>query len=317
MVTAGRGRRPAIGGYTGAGTVRHVPYRGHSGVSRTGAERGEGTVPETVAPGSLSWAELRRRYTVLDDSAVLVVNKPAGISVMGERHETDLVRTARDGGEELWPVHRIDKVTSGAVLLARNLDVHSGLTRQFTRRTVDKVYLAVTRSSGLPERGTVDLPLVTAGSGRVRVAAERGRIAADGTDEAGRWSVAADDVFAHTRTYPSLTTFAKVAEGSGHTLLAVRPVSGRRHQIRVHLAWIGHPIDGDPLFDRAAAGRGVRTLLHSWQLAFDAAWSGGARLRVAADPGDDFWAPVLAAHVVGTPAVLLDRAARAVEALGG
>ena len=64
-------------------------------------------------------------------------------------------------------------------------------------------------------------------------------------------------------------------------------MTGRRHQIRVHLAWIGHPIEGDPLFAKAAAGR---TLLHSWRLGFDAAWAGGQRIQVEAPPGTDFWA---------------------------
>ena len=75
------------------------------------------------------------------------------------------------------------------------------------------------------------------------------------------------------RTYPSVTAFATVWQDGRHALLAVRPVTGRRHQIRVHLAWIGHPVEGDPLFGATGA---PRTLLHSWRLAFDAAWRGGS-----------------------------------------
>jgi tRNA pseudouridine32 synthase/23S rRNA pseudouridine746 synthase len=62
----------------------------------------------------------------------------------------------------------------------------------------------------------------------------------------------------------------------------------------VHLAWIGHPIEGDPLFDKSAAGR---TLLHSWRLGFDAAWAGGRRIHVEAPPGPDFWAALPAGEV--------------------
>jgi tRNA pseudouridine32 synthase/23S rRNA pseudouridine746 synthase len=98
------------------------------------------------------------------------------------------------------------------------------------------------------------------------------------------------EVFTHTRTYPSLTTFASVWEEQDHTLLAVQPVTGRRHQIRVHLAWIGHPIEGDPLFDSRPGPGAQRTGLHSWRLAFDAPWSDGSRIQVEAPPGDDFWA---------------------------
>jgi tRNA pseudouridine32 synthase/23S rRNA pseudouridine746 synthase len=285
-----------------------------------------------------SWTEIRAHGVVYEDEAILALDKPAGISVMGERHDLDLVRLAAAAGEELFPVHRIDKATSGLVLFARELRFHGDLTRQFQRRTVDKSYLVLTRTRGLPAEGTIDLPLSVGRKSRVRVAANRADIVAHlltagasadlvattsadlltagasadlltagasadlvtvgaapagarpaGAPAAatvGRWSIPAGAVFDHVRTYPSVTTFVRLWEGGDFTLLSATPVSGRRHQIRVHLAWIGHPIEGDPLFDRAAASR---TLLHSWRLAID---SGGARRRLAAEPGDDFWAPV-------------------------
>jgi tRNA pseudouridine32 synthase/23S rRNA pseudouridine746 synthase/23S rRNA pseudouridine1911/1915/1917 synthase len=270
------------------------------------------------------WSSLRNTCVLFEDEAVLVLNKPAGISVMGERHETDIVRLAKDSGEELFPVHRIDKVTSGAILFAKELRFHGDLTRQFNRRTVAKAYLAITRSTGLPEWGTIDLPLSVGRKNRVRIAAERAAIVAD----AGRWSVAPDAVFTHVRTYPSVTTFATVCAGHQDTLLVVRPVTGRRHQIRVHLAWIGHEINGDPLFDRGTKNfdRGTknkdgkdkaattRTLLHSWRLAFDAAWLGGERIDLAAPPGPDFWAPV-SDRLDETPETLLRQADPALDRL--
>jgi tRNA pseudouridine32 synthase/23S rRNA pseudouridine746 synthase len=240
-----------------------------------------------------------RAGVAFEDEAVLVLNKPAGISVMGERHETDLVRMAAAAGEELFPVHRIDKVTSGAVLFAKELRWHGPLTRQFATRTVGKTYLAITGPGGLPARGVIDLPLSTGRKGRVRVAAPRASIAADAAH--GTWSVPEAEVFGNVRTYPSVTTFATVWQDGPHALLAVRPVTGRRHQIRVHLAWIGHPVEGDPLFGAGAP----RTLLHSWRLAFDAAWRGGARVQVEAAPGPDFWAPVAGALPGPGPAELL------------
>jgi tRNA pseudouridine32 synthase / 23S rRNA pseudouridine746 synthase len=232
------------------------------------------------------WARIRDGV-VFEDEAVLVLNKPAGVSVMGERHETDLVRMAAAAGEELFPVHRIDKVTSGSVLFAKELRWHGPLTRQFATRTVGKTYLAITGPGGLPAQGVIDLPLSTGRKGRVRVAAPRASIVADAAH--GTWSVPESEVFGHVRTYPSVTAFAAVWQDERHALLAVRPVTGRRHQIRVHLAWIGYPVEGDPLFGPVGA---PRTLLHSWRLAFDAAWRGGARVRAEAAPGPDFWAPV-------------------------
>jgi tRNA pseudouridine32 synthase/23S rRNA pseudouridine746 synthase len=259
------------------------------------------------------WTELRAERVLFEDEAVLVLNKPAGISVVGERHESDLVGLARDAGERLLPVHRIDKVASGAILFAKDQRVHAGLTRQFQQRSLDKAYLAITRSRGLPQQGTIELPLCAGRKNTVRVAAPRAAIV---TDQAGTgWSVASSEVFTHTRTYPSLTTFASVWESGRNTLLAVRPVTGRRHQIRVHLAWIGHPIEGDPLFDMGSAASGARTCLHSWRMAFDAAWSGGVRIGVEAAPGADFWAPVRARLPRDGATTIMGRAGRALERL--
>jgi len=237
------------------------------------------------------WQRLLGADPLYEDDAALVVNKPAGIAVTGERHETDMVRMAADHGVTLYPAHRIDKVTSGAVLFAKTLPHHGDLTRQFNRRTVAKTYLAATRSTGLPDHGTIELPLSVGRKNRVRVAAERGSIvAAD-----GRWTVPDDAVFTHVPTYPSTTEFTSVWTDGTYTLLAVRPLTGRRHQIRVHLAWIGHELVGDPLFTRSTSDE--RTLLHAWKLAFTAtwrvgAWRDGARIAVTAPPPPDFWAPL-------------------------
>jgi len=282
------------------------------------------------------WAQLRAEHAVLEDEAVLVLDKPAGISVTGERHETDLVRLARDAGEQLFPVHRIDKVTSGAVLLAKELRWHGGLTRQFAKQTVAKAYLAITSPGGLPAAGTIDLPLSVGRKNRVRVAAQRAAIVADET--AGRWSVPDAEVFGQVRVYPSVTAFHTLWQDQGRALLLVWPTTGRRHQIRVHLAWTGHAIVGDPLFATAgaaatgagapdagagAAGGGAvgagaaagRAYLHSWRLEFDAAWRDGARMRVEAPPGSGFWAP-LGEHGPGWPAGLLASARARCEERG-
>ncbi len=245
-----------------------------------------------------SWADLRARV-LAETRDYLVLDKPAGISVTGERHDTDLVRIAAEAGEQVIPVHRIDKVTSGVLLLARSTATHGPLTRQFTKRTVAKSYLAITRSIGLPESGVVDLPLATGRKNRVRVAAPREEI---GYSD-GRWTVPAAAV--RPKSFPSVTRLRRLWEGTGHTLVLADPETGRRHQIRVHLAWIGHPIAGDPLFAATTPpaaparpedlpGPGAsdhpRTLLHAWRLAFDDA--DGRRIEVRADPPVDFWAPV-------------------------
>ncbi|OAA26182.1 tRNA pseudouridine32 synthase / 23S rRNA pseudouridine746 synthase [Frankia sp. EI5c] len=242
------------------------------------------------------WTRIRQERTLFEDEAVLALDKPVGVSVVGERHDTDLVSMAKEAGEELFPAHRIDKVTSGVVLFAKQLRVHGDLTRQFNRRTVEKTYLALTRTRGLPAAATIDLPLSVGRKNRVRIAANRADIVAvpaasgdagdAGDAGAALWTVPAAKTFPHVRTYPSVTRLTRVWEGKEHTLIAAHPVSGRRHQIRVHLAWVGHPIEGDPLFERAPT---TRTFLHAWRLDFDAPGEGGARMHAEAAPGPDFW----------------------------
>ena len=172
----------------------------------------------------MNWAELRERYLVSEDAAILALNKPAGISVTGERHDTDLVELAAAAGETLYPVHRIDKVTSGLILLARELGAHGQLTRQFNKQTADKAYLAIVESADLPDRGVIDLPLSVGRKNRVRIAAPREAIrtslerseSAIGTAGSGRWYVDESDLLA-AKNYPSVTHFATVARTADAT----------------------------------------------------------------------------------------------------
>ena len=195
-----------------------------------------------------------------EDADILALDKPPGISVMGERHDDDIVELAARDGEVLYPVHRIDKVTSGVVLLARTVAAHGPLTRQFAARSAAKGYLAVVEGTGLPERWTIDLPLGVGRKNRVRIAAPRERLHHDET--AARWTVDPVEVIAGKPNYPSVTEVHRLLTGDGRSLLLALPRTGRRHQIRVHLAWTGTPIVGDPLF----GGGGGRTRLHSWRL---------------------------------------------------
>ncbi len=217
-----------------------------------------------------------------------MLDKPAGISVMGERHDDDVVELAGRAGERLFPVHRIDKVTSGVVLLARSTAAHGPLTRQFADRSAVKGYLAVVEGTDLPERWTIDLPLGVGRKNRVRIAAPRDRLHYD--DGTARWSVAEADVLAGKSTYPSLTEVHRIATGAGRSLVLALPRTGRRHQIRVHLAWTGSPIVGDPLF--GASTSGDRAHLHAWRLYLPHGPRAGSDLRVVAPPDPAFLAPL-------------------------
>lgn len=222
-----------------------------------------------------TWEELHRTRTVHEDDQVLVLDKPEGISVTGERHGTDVVRLAAAEGTKLRPVHRIDKVTSGLVVLALTPAAHSDLTRQFTLRQVRKGYLAVLVGAELPDRGEIDLPLVTASSGRVRIAARRDSITWD--VDTRRFAVPAEAVDRGRRVFDSLTTFeVQDRDPKGDlALVALGPRTGRRHQIRVHTAWIGHPVAGDPLFRTTSrTEKFARTMLHAHRLSINLPWIG-------------------------------------------
>jgi tRNA pseudouridine32 synthase/23S rRNA pseudouridine746 synthase/23S rRNA pseudouridine1911/1915/1917 synthase len=236
---------------------------------------------DSLAVGT--WNDLRERYCVFEDDDLLALNKPPGLSVVGDNVADDILSLAQAAGEGLHPVHRIDKVTSGLILFARTAPAHAHLARLLNRHEVDKTYLAVVEGVGLPERGTIELPLSTGRKNRVRVAAQRDAIVHD--RDTGRWRVEEASVASSGRIYPSTTRFHRLAEADGRTLLTVQPVTGRKHQIRVHLAWIGYPVVGDPLFaPKGAPSR--RTLLHSWRLAFAAA--DGRRVDIEAPADAEF-----------------------------
>lgn len=226
-----------------------------------------------------TWPDLLARRTLLADDDIIALDKPTDLAVTGERHDTDVVDLAERAGERLYPVHRIDKVTSGIVLLARNLPAHGPLTRQFAARTAVKGYLAVVAGADLPDRWTIDLPLGVGRKNRVRIAAPREKLRFD----AGSWTVPEADVLIGKPTYPSITEVVRLGAVGDRTLLLAVPVTGRRHQIRVHLAWTGTPIVGDPLFGVP----GERTHLHSWRLHLPE-----TPLDVAAVPDAEFLGPV-------------------------
>lgn len=251
------------------------------------------------------WSELRRHIVLWEDDYALVVNKPPGLSVMGERYGSDLITIAADAGELLRWVNRIDKVTSGAVVLAKTGKSHGALTRQFAKRMVDKAYLAICGPGGFHEKGTIDVPLLTASSGRVRVAAERRHVRYDPTT--CTWYVRPADLL-RRKHYPSRTDYVKLWDDAENAVVLAMPVTGRRHQIRVHLAWVGHAIVGDPLFTKKTDAPTPRAYLHSLRIAFESIGSRSRRVEIEAQPGADFWEPVIERLAPCSPDGLLDAA---------
>jgi 23S rRNA pseudouridine955/2504/2580 synthase len=187
--------------------------------------------PPKPAPERLSEADVRfvRGLVVHDDGQVVALNKPAGLAVQGgpktPRHVDRLLPALDRDGERCRLVHRLDRDTAGLLLLGRGAGPAAHLTEQFRRGRVTKLYWALVRGRVREPQGMIDLALLKAGGpGRERMVG----------DDDGK---------------PAKTLFRVVARaGKVATWLALRPVTGRTHQLRAHCAAIGHPILGDPRY---------------------------------------------------------------------
>ncbi len=181
---------------------------------------------------------------LFEDADYLAVDKPAGVVSVagpGKGGLPELLRDVFPG--KLFPVHRLDRGASGVIVLAKNAAAHRHLNGEFDRRAVRKTYLALVDGVVAGNRGRINAPLREYGSGRMGVDKKRGK--------------------------PSSTDW-KVAERlEGATLVRLTPATGRRHQIRVHLYHIGHPILGDLRYgDRGRQERFPRLMLHALQVEF-------------------------------------------------
>lgn len=195
-----------------------------------------------------------------EDEDLLVVNKPAGLVVhpgAGNQdgtlvsallfREPEVFSSFSDREYRPGIVHRLDKDTSGVLLVARNVTAWQRLKESFREHEVAKLYLTVVRGSLAARTGTVEAPIGRSAVNRLKMAVTpNGRAA--------------------------LTKYRLLAERDGYSLLLVRLYTGRTHQIRVHMAHVGHPVAGDQLY----GGRNVpgipfaapSQLLHAWKIAF-------------------------------------------------
>lgn len=194
------------------------------------------------------------------DTSLLVFDKPAGLlCVPGRGPDKQDCLSAR--AERQWPdakvVHRLDMATSGLVLMARGIEAQRALNLAFEKRRVGKRYTAVvcgglraTATDIEPEDGwhTINLPLLLDWHNRPRSVVHH----SEGKPSVTRWRVAE----------------SQPGDPSGTTRLDLEPITGRSHQLRVHLQAMGHPIVGDPLYGAAPPEPGQRLLLHAQGIRF-------------------------------------------------
>ena len=211
-----------------------------------------------------------------EDDDLLAVNKPSGLVVHAGagRHDGTLVNrlvhrfgTLSNVGGELRPgiVHRLDRETSGVLLVAKTDTAHRHLSAQFAKRTTEKKYLALVHGLVAQETGRITAPISRDMIRRTRMTTKNTNGRASLTD------------------YRVLQRFKE----RKLTYLEVRIGTGRTHQIRVHMSSIGHPVYGDKLYGAPAPPEGFeRFFLHAWRIGFEQPTT-GERIEVEAPlPGD-------------------------------
>ena len=228
--------------------------------------------PQTVVPA-------REFAVLLEDDHLLAVNKPAGVAVHGGSGVSfgviEQLRMARPDARFLELVHRLDRDTSGVLLLAKKRSALTALQDQFRARDTGKVYAALVFGAWPDKLKVIDLPLHkthdAAGQRHVRVVSP-----------------------AHSDGLRSITLVKVLQQQAQTTLLDVTIKTGRTHQIRVHLAHAGHPIVGDPKYGDFVRNKAfarqhqlLRMFLHARQLAFNHPDS-GERITLAAPVPADF-----------------------------
>jgi 23S rRNA pseudouridine1911/1915/1917 synthase len=202
-----------------------------------------------------------------EDADVIAINKPAGMVVHtgAGRHSGTLVNavlhrfgTLSTVGGDLRPgiVHRLDRFTSGVILVARSDSAHRNLADQFAARQVEKIYVALVHGHVKDDQGRINTPIARDPVRRVRMTARLAN---------GRQAI---------------TSYKVLRRFDGFALVEVKIGTGRTHQIRVHLASIGYPVVGDKLYGAPASELG-RYFLHARQITFVSPGT-GERITVSA-----------------------------------
>ena len=228
-------------------------------------------IPETEDTANI--AEDIPITLLYEDESLAVVIKPCGMVVhpaAGNESGTlvnallyHLDSLSGIGGEKRpGIVHRLDKDTSGLLIVAKDDQAHAALSRQLSERQMEKHYLALAAGQMKGSEGSIDLAIGRSLKDRKKMAPRP-----DGRN--------------------ALTYWTLLEQRSDRALLDVRLVTGRTHQIRVHMAAIGHPVLGDPLYAARGTPKAGRLMLHAWRLKFTHPRT-GEELRFEAPPDESF-----------------------------
>ena len=219
------------------------------------------------------WPEPIPLDVLFEDEDIIVINKPAGLTVhpgAGQREHTlvnallsHCVSLSGIGGKERpGIVHRLDKETSGCLVVAKNDIAHRELSKQFAARTVEKIYLALVTGKLRKPAGVIEEKI-----GRHPVHRQRMRV----TSLRGR---------------TAKTEYRVICSSEQASLIECRLHSGRTHQIRVHLHHLGHAVLGDKVYAARFAKNFPRQMLHAWKLGFHHPRTGELKNFEAPSPAD-------------------------------
>jgi len=202
---------------------------------------------------------------IYEDTYLLVLDKPAGLPVLPDGWEKNapyLVKTLEEEYGKIWIVHRLDKITSGVMVFARDAETHRTLNIQFEERHAEKVYHAIVE--GIPQWNE-------------KIAKHPLRINVGHKHRTG-----VSDKYGK----PSETRFKVIKRYQEAALIEARPVTGRTHQIRVHAYALGHPLLGDTLYGASETHLIARPALHAHSLTFTHPQSGERQTFLAERPQD-------------------------------